>query len=112
MWVILLWLNLMSEIERVIALVESFDQADTALLEMKFSFKQEELCRAFYSRALECFSASDVILPKPVAGDYICGAREVVKLDVEIMRALCHSYREIAYQYQGEPMKWAIKIRR
>ncbi len=55
----------MSEIERVIELVGSFDQADVALLEMKFSFKQEELCDEFYSRALEFFSTSDAIPPKP-----------------------------------------------
>lgn len=102
----------MSEIERVIELVGSFDQADVALLEMKFSFKQEELCDEFYSRALECFSTGDAIPPKPLADDYICGVREVVKLDVEIMQNLCHRYRKIASLYQGEPLKWAIRIRR
>lgn len=97
----------MSEIERVIELVESFQQGDVALLEMKFLFSQEGLCRAF-SQALP---AADVMPIRVDTRGYIAGVREVVKLDEEVMRSLCHSYREIAYNYEGVPLPWAVKIK-
>lgn len=109
---VFVWQVAMSEIERVIELVESFEQGDTALLEMKFAFEEEGPCRDFFARALDCFLVDDVISPKNGPNGYICGVREQVQLDADAMRELCHSYREIAYQYDGRPLPWAVKIRR
>lgn len=99
----------MDEIERVIALVESFEQSEVALLEMKFSFHSLELCQAFFDKVRE--GAADLVNPKQSKTAFICGVREEVKLDADTMRSLCHRYREVAYQYQGEPLKWAVRVR-
>lgn len=101
----------MDEIERVIALVDSFSDSDGAKVEMKFCFQSQSMCEKFFLKIAESVADQDLIQPQQRNGIFFCGLRVLMLRDVDAMRSLCHRYRAIALDFEGEPQNWSVRLK-
>tara|TARA_B100000809_G_scaffold118374_1_gene116706 strand:- start:1600 stop:1908 length:309 start_codon:yes stop_codon:yes gene_type:complete len=101
----------MDEIERIIALVKTFDSNNVVVLDMKYSFLSIRHSDDFFVRVAESNFCGDLIAAKNTNNAHVAGLRVIVPLEVNTLRELCHHYRQLAYEFEGIPLKWALRVK-
>ncbi len=104
-------LTIMDEIERIIGLVKIFDSHNMVTLDMKYSFTSLRHSDSFFALVASSNFSGDIIDAKKNNDSYISGLRMVVPLDVNTMREICHHYRQLAYEFEGIPLKWSLRVK-
>ena len=100
------------EISKIVALVRASSDATSVSIDMRFQFTTAQNAQDFYQHIVhhDISNSNGLTAPLQQGQYYVAGLIVTPPLNEEAIREQCRCYRSIASTYQGEPLKWRIKL--
>ena len=104
------------DISKIVALVRASSDATSVSIDMRFQFTTAQNEQDFYQHidhpdnSNSNSNSNGLTAPLQQGQYYVAGLMVTSPLNEEAIREHCRCYRSIASTYQGEPLKWRIKL--